>query len=259
MDMKYMYGDQMIHKVRCGCSGWKMWYEDRWRYMEDVMNTTHCRIWSSLSSSFFVCIKMKPMLFNLNASVINCVAKVGSKWCKEISFTRSHLIVSNAIWWSGSHWNMMPFLSNPWSFSVSTAKFSINACSWLARPKNLRNVMMFVGVGNFEMASNFLWLGTMPSFEIMNPANSTEVPISNFFSDKVKPCSTQRFNMIVNFFSKLSIFTPSIKILSTSFLTPSMPAMTASNRRQNLSEELKSPIGAHIYQYMPDGSKKVVR
>ena len=80
---------------------------------------------------------------------------------------------------------MMPFFSRGRIALVMWARSGMNDPSWLASPKNALTSLMHVGVGNCLIAANFFSSGLIPVSDIMCPANSISLPISNFFREMV--------------------------------------------------------------------------
>ena len=98
------------------------------------------------------------------------------------------------------------FFNSSHSFEESTAKLGTKMASWLHKPRKLLKAVISFGTRNSAMAAKCLGEGKTPLLLTTKPENSTELPISNFFCDKINLLSAQCWSTTCSFFSKSSRF-----------------------------------------------------
>ena len=130
--------------------------------------------------------------------------------------------------------------------------------SWFARPRNAHRSLMHVGVGKFCIAAYFVGSGLMPPGEMICPANSISVPISNFFLEIVMLAVWQRSNTVLTLECSSWSDDAKMRVSSTTFLAQGSPQTMTSDWQHHLFDDALRPIGALRYQNFPSGKRKVV-
>lgn len=150
--------------------------------VSEMNRLPHCmRCHLSDNSSPWSCGRAYPRPLRRDASVRRRVGSFGSKGVSTGGAIKASFTLSNALWCSGNH--KKHFFLTRWGRSdVAAALISIEKlANWLTSPRNDRNSVRFVGVGNSLVADIFFGSAETPFRPTIKPQNSTSALPKLFF------------------------------------------------------------------------------